>query len=680
MRTRLTVPDAVAGLLVALPVAVPLAGIFLPLPGFFAQAAAARWIAAVLVPLSLILGWGRWRALMRRPLGAAAAAYLCVLVSAAAVAEDPARAFLGDSLRDEGVLQAVAWAAVFFAASVSLGAPGRLRLFLRVNTIAALGFGIGAVAHATVTWLLSDDGTFGYRISWPFFNPLFFGNAMALSAAAAAWLSRVESGRMRRLSAVAGALLLVMALASGTRSVVLGMAGAAIVAVVLRLCARSAWPLRLHARRWRAVLAATGTGVAAAIALAVSSPAFFGRLLAVSLTERSAFNRFLVWLRDVPAIVERPLLGWGPESHLMVFYRWFTADFYSRTPEIFDRAHNAAVEAAVTTGLLGVAAGGALVGALFWTVHRRIRTDAANRTAWLSAGALFGYAVFSDLVGFQTVFTLAMLVPLAGAVLAADAPDASVRRMPRSVLAAAAALAALYAIGALALPLRAALLAVRAYDRYPENLPGAIADYAAATAVPTFMDDHFGKFFAHQVEQEIVTRQVRDEVQVLDAGRLAEAVLKRAEAVHPWDPSLPLSRARLYEQLGKLDPGYHDQSAPILEAVVARYPERFEGRQLLALVYLREERHDEALAQYDAMLRMNPDIPVLHQLHAIALARAGRREEAMAALDEAVRRSPSSVDRVERIRERIRAGESPDPGLPEPPVATYVDGEGVVEP
>ncbi len=667
--------------IVALPAVVPLAGVAVTLPSFLAPVTSVRLAAAILLPCAFIAGWGRWRAFMRHPFVVSVGAFLAVFAVAVVVAEDPARAFWGDTIRMEGMMQYVAWVGVLVASAVMLRAVRDLRTFLRVVMGAALVFGIGAVIQEVARWLLSANGTFNYRIFWPFFNPLFFGNAMALSALAAVWLSRIEEGKMRRLAVVSAALLLVMALASGSRSVILGMAGALVAVCLLRIASRKAWALRLPVSRW--LVAIPVVFVVAGAALALASPGFFNRLQNVSFTERSASNRFLVWNNDLPYILERPLLGWGLESHLIVFYRWFTADFYSRTPEVFDRAHSVVVETAVNTGFFGLAAGLAMLAATFWTVRRRIIGDAANRQAWLVAGAIFGYAVASDLVGFQTVYSLAILVPLVGAVLGADGPPEPTeqKRPPYAATAAVIAICAAYATFAVILPLRAGILAVRAYDRYSRDLPGSMADFAAATAVPTFMDDHFGKFFAYSVQQEILTLQVRDEAQVLAAGRLAETALLRAEAAHPWDPSLPLARAMLYEQLGKLDPTFQEKTAPTLEKLVARYPERFEGRQLLALAYLRLGRNDDALAQYAFMLSRNPRIPTLQQLYAIALYRAGRTQDALAALDEALRLSPSSEERIVRIRERMLAGESLEPALAgSAPVATDMDGQGVVEP
>ena len=147
-------------LIAILPAAVPLAGVAVTLPSFLASAASVRLAAAFLFACALIAGWGRWRAIIRHPFALSALVFLVVLAGAVVTAEDPLRAFWGDIIRMEGLIQYVAWAAVFFSAAVVFRTIRDLRGFLRVVMGAALVFGIGAVAQEVGRWLLSTDGTF----------------------------------------------------------------------------------------------------------------------------------------------------------------------------------------------------------------------------------------------------------------------------------------------------------------------------------------------------------------------------------------------------------------------------------------------------------------------------------------------------------------------------------------
>lgn len=658
-------------LLLSLPFVVPLAGVAVPVPGMLGSASVVRLLAAAALPCAVVLGWGTWRRTFRDPVVVALALFLAAAGVSSVTGIDPYRSLWGEPLRAEGLLQMLSWAGVFLAAAIAFRDATVRRGFLTAVVLAALAFGAAAVFGETLRWLISEE-EFNYRLLGVYLNPLYFGNVMALSAGCALLLARTADERMRRLAYVAAAALGFIALASGARSVVFGAAGGVLVAGTL---AATAGGIRVPSRHTARIIIAL---IAVCAVLLLLSPRFFGRLEDWNPGESSVASRVDVWRSDLPAIRARPLLGWGPESHLIIFHSWFTADFYRWTTEVYDRAHNSVVETLITTGAIGFAAAAVLLAALAATLLRLARRDPHSRTEAVLLAGVFGYALASDVFGFQTPYSMALLVPLVGMAVGAAAGHAlsSAAGRGRTVaVVLATAIAITYAAVTVFLPLRSGLLAVQAVDRYPEDLTGATRTFVRATAIPTFVDDISAKRFSYLVAQEILTRQVRDREGVLSAGRAVEAVFLREEAKHPWDPTLLMLHGSLLEQLGKLDPSFWERSGPLLESLVARYPERFESRQLLALVYLRQGRMDQALDQYVFMLSRNPKLATLHELYAITLYRAGRTDDALAALDEALRLSPSSVDRIARIRERILAGESVDSALDAVlPVATDVDG------
>ena len=95
----------------------------------------------------------------------------------------------------------------------------------------------------------------------------------------------------------------------------------------------------------------------------------------------SATSRLFIWRTAAPLVVERPLLGWGPETLAQVYPAYGTPAFVRVFPEaamqqiIVDRPHNDLLQQAIAAGLLGLAAY-----LWFWyTVFRTTWTTARAR-------------------------------------------------------------------------------------------------------------------------------------------------------------------------------------------------------------------------------------------------------------------------------------------------------------
>ncbi len=664
------------GLLLLLPLA-PFLVIPTPSPSEFGGAVAVRALAVVALPLAA-LAWAGAGVVLRHPVFRWTGMWLVVALAAGLLSPDPGRALLGEHLRAEGWIQYLAWAALSFAGALTFSDTTRWRRFAAWSVAVALAGGTVAVATEVLAWLVSPDGAFNYRPYGWYMNPLFFGNAMALQAGVA--FSLVPgAGRRRWLYAVAGSGLGLLALVSGSRSVLMGIAVAVPVALV---ALRAAGGARLHVRRSALVAAAAA---ALLLILVLAAPGSFLRLAHFTTGDASVAGRFLVWRADVAFIRERPLLGWGLEHQLPLFYRFFTADFLPVTREVFDRAHNALVESALTTGILGTAAAIGLFAALGRTVLGRMRREQGFRAEGAAFLGMLAHVAVADQFGFLTPLTLVALVPLSGRIVGGEISRRSAARVRWPAATAVVGLA-LFVVTTL-LPARAAVLAARGVARYPADLPAAAADFADATRIPTLFDGQIAKRYGDLIRAEVLHRQVRDVPALLALGSAVRTVLVRAEEAHPWDFTVPMARGALAERLGTLDPTLLAEATIALEETVAAHPERFEPRQLLALSYLREGRDAEALRQYDEMLRRAPDDARLHMMYAIVLYRVGEVPAAFAALNRAEALLPYDLGpQIAGIRARMEAGEAVDPsagvsgGSLTATGALEVHGQGVVEP
>jgi Flp pilus assembly protein TadD len=101
---------------------------------------------------------------------------------------------------------------------------------------------------------------------------------------------------------------------------------------------------------------ATATACLAAAALAVPGVAARSTTLA-SPTEGTAGGRLELWQAGLSAVVERPLLGWGPDMSRPAIERNLPEGFEARFGDarVEDRVHNALLDIAVWGGLVAVA-------------------------------------------------------------------------------------------------------------------------------------------------------------------------------------------------------------------------------------------------------------------------------------------------------------------------------------
>jgi len=136
-----------------------------------------------------------------------------------------------------------------------------------------------------------------------------------------------------------------------------------------------------------------------------------------------ADGRFYAWSNiDLPAIKDRPLLGYGPEN----FYVGFNQHYDPSIPYLsrdwgdwWDRAHNVIIQTASDTGILGLASYLALLLAVFWCLGKPAPSQEAQeaidnkRLAHGLRATLIGY-VTADLFSFDSFGTYLIFFLLIG--------------------------------------------------------------------------------------------------------------------------------------------------------------------------------------------------------------------------------------------------------------------------
>jgi len=299
--------------------------------------------------------------LPRTPINFAVASVLITNLLSALAGEGRYIAFFGDSGRYLGVTFLVDMAILYLGVAVSfLG----LRDWTWLFASSAIAFVLsGAYAWLQFAGLDPLAWTDSSRLR-PFStvgNPDTYGHFLSVTMCVSAAAALLYRGHRERLVRVAAALVGLAALAVtgivATRGTLLGIAAGFLVVPVLYL--------RIYGRT-RAIVVRTLLGVAVAGVLVVGvvlvSP--LGARVAITLQGFATRDRVLVWEAGVLAFLDRPVLGYGPDSFAIAWPRHRPEQFaqvLGQSSISSDSAHDWIIQAAATTGLAGLAALLALV-------------------------------------------------------------------------------------------------------------------------------------------------------------------------------------------------------------------------------------------------------------------------------------------------------------------------------
>ena len=323
--------------------------------------------------------------------------------------------------------------------------------------------------------LLSAPGWF--RTVGTLGHPDFLGTFLVCTLPLSVHFAAIARGRVRAAWAV-GAALMVVALASTfSRGAWLGALAAGAVLLIRA------------AHRRRAALFA----LLLALALIPFLPAIAGRLDASGANTDSAQARLVGWSAATRAIMERPLIGWGSEGYMAYTERHMdpaNPDY----PFAQDRAHNLFLDAALASGLPGLAL---TVAVIILALCAFIRSRSALAIA-LTAAAV-GYLVQGQFV-FNTVGTCAIpVLLLAVAANLSERPTfASLADfLPRGNDAPNGIPAALVAAGLIVIilahvpPSAAGVYALNAiHEAQAQNIPATVHDLTRAAALDPFQTEY----------------------------------------------------------------------------------------------------------------------------------------------------------------------------------------------
>jgi len=354
------------------------------------------WLmAGVWLASCLLAHRSPWRDLGGNPLRWPALAAAAVLALATVFAVDRRLSLWGSYERAQGALTLLSYPLLFLMVAArlrTLDGARRLVGVMLVTGAPLVGIGLAQALGWEPIGLISDARSPVYATLG---RPNFLGAYLAILLPLTLALVLVARPRWLRIAGAALALL---------EAIVVGLTlarGAWLAAGVAVGTFGLLWYWPRLTRPWR-----TAATVGGLVGL---GGGLVGALWLGQAQAGSTAARLTIWRATLDLIARRPLLGYGPDALGLVFPRVYPPQlvYYQGRSVLVDRAHNLLLDWTVTTGVLGLLAGLALLVAFFfvgWRAARRA-ADTERRVLLTACLAAVAGATVGNLVSFNVTAT-----------------------------------------------------------------------------------------------------------------------------------------------------------------------------------------------------------------------------------------------------------------------------------
>ncbi|HEX6626931.1 MAG TPA: O-antigen ligase family protein [Gemmatimonadaceae bacterium] len=375
--------------------------------------------------------------------------------------------------------------------------------------------------------------------------------------------------------------------------------------------------------------------------------------LALTNVAGSEVVRTMQWRAAVDAFRERPLTGYGPENHNLVWSAHFDPDIYATDTDIYDRTHNQFLETLATGGLIGTAAFIAVWLAIAGTLFRAYRAGrlTAGSVAVLS-GVQVAYSIYLAFWFFDLNST--MLWILVAALIASRGTVGSIVLEPTTNDATVPVGKPALAMGMLTI-LVAALIwegyaplrADRALARI-DSATGSIASTAPAFEIlarsaahqtahtPIIMGQYLGSLRPRlpEIERDPQDRAMVDRAisESLDAFRKEIQRDPLNDRLYTHEAGLLMFAAEFYDS-----PVYRQQAIDALHKAIDLSPHRVEQWLALANIYLGERDYERAIVVLNDAVKSDPELGEPRYRLANAYLGAGKSDSALVMLKSSLR-------------------------------------------
>jgi O-antigen ligase/tetratricopeptide (TPR) repeat protein len=607
--------------------------------------------------LALVLCYGRNKLDLRgEPVFYAFAAFLAAAILSAAFSPARMHSFFGDFERMGGVW---AWLnlVLFFLLLRTmrdgdwpwvLNSALAVSLFVSVQTI---------VEHGRLESLASAPDSFVSPPISAIGNSGLLGAYLLIGIAIAGYLA-CTSVRFRLLYLLAGGAHLLALLYAQNRSsvigLVLGAVTAAIIFATVSTKSRKKWiapcaaaALALIVFGGSAWIRAFPTGSAAR-----TLPTVLQRIALTNLGGPDE-SRTMQWRAAIDAFTERPVLGYGPENHNLVWSAHFDPDIVRTDTDIFDRTHNQFLEVLATMGIVGIAAFLGIWVAIGLTLIRAYR---AGRISAAQSAVLWGIQIayatylvfwFVDLNSTMLWIMLAALIASRGTVgpvvleATGTDPQPALTRPSLAFASVFVLIAALYTEGYNPLVADRALARVDSPDG---NVADALRDLDLLTRstvhqtahTPLVMAEYIGSLRPRLPEMRADPRErkMMDRAFNESFGAFASEIHRDTlnDRLYTHEAALLMEAAQFYESSI-----YRQQAIDAFHKAIDLSPHRAEQRLGLANLYMTDRDYERALVVLNDAVKSDPQLGELRFRLAQAYIGAGKSDSALAMLQTSLR-------------------------------------------
>jgi O-antigen ligase len=481
---------------------------------------------------------------------------------------------------------------------------------------------------------------------------LLFGVALA------AYLA-TTSFRFRWLYLGAGGVDLLGLLYAQNRSTVIGLVLAAIVGSVIyatvRVTSRRRWIAPGAAIALACIVAGISFGIRAFpySFLARDTPSVLKRL-ALTNPAGSDASRTMQWQAAIDGFKHRPLVGYGPENHNLVWSANLNPGIYHLDTDIYDRTHNQFLEVLATTGLVGSLAFLGVWLAIAVTLVRAYRDDrlSAASLAVLS-GLQIAYATYLAF-WFVDLNSTMLWILFAALIASRENPQGIVRPtlewrrhkdlVPLSVALGTAVLVAVALYRETYLPLRANQALAQLDDpRGPVN--DGLQQFATLARTRAHPTAHtpaiMGQYLGSVAPRFAEMRRNPTERRLLEAA-FAEALSEFRLEIHrdTLNDRLYTSEANLLLDASSFygSREYVDAAVGALKEAIELSPRRIQPRLALADIYIGDHNYERAKAVLVEAIKADPDVGEPRYRLAEQYLRAGKSDSALSLVQSSLRR------------------------------------------
>ena len=488
-------------------------------------------------------------------------------------------------------------------------------------------------------------------------NSGLLGAYLLFAVVLAAYLAST-SVRFRLLYLAAAGINLLGLVYAENRSTVIGLAMGGVTGSVIFAALHPA-----PRRRWIAP--------AAAIAVAfvvVGTSAWIRAFPSSSLTrgapmvlQRLAFtdpagadeSRTMQWRAAINGFKDRPLLGYGPENHNLVWSAHLDPGIYHMDTDVFDKTHNQYLELLATTGLFGALTFLGIWLAIAVSLIRAYRDERLSAASLaILSGLQVAYAIYL-FFWFVDLNSTMLWILFAALIASRENPSGVVRptversHVPRRIPVAVAAVAVLLVCAALYAeaytPLRANL-ALAKLDSPGPSVRQTLSEFNILAGAPGRQTAHtplvMGQYLASLRPRYPEMRRNPAERRMLEAGFAITRSAFRQEIhrdtlndrLYTREASMLLDAENFYGSRS-----YIDEAVASLNKAIELSPHRIQQRMLLASVYTEDHDYDRSRAVLEDAVKIDPDLGEPRYALAENYLRYGKSDSAAAMLESSLR-------------------------------------------